>query len=102
MIVRRHIPLQLLSSLLLLSFAWAQDNEPFDCKVSLDDLKYDLTGISGERAVSRERDTPPTKMRDTLRFNLCADLKKQDGIADEDQVSTIYTSQRQCRFETTF
>ncbi len=92
MIIRRRIPLQLLSSLLLFSLAWAQDYEPFDCKVTLDDLKYDLTGIAGEHSVSRERDLPPTKMRDTLRFSLCADLKKQDGIADEDQVSSFFSS----------
>lgn len=93
MIIRRHIPIQLLASLLLFSSAWAQDNEPFDCKVTLDDLKYDLTGIAGEHTVSRERDSPPTKMRDALRFNLCADLKKLDGVADEDQVSSIYISE---------
>lgn len=83
--------MQLLSSILFFSLvsypAWAQDNDPFDCKVTLNDLKYDLTGIAGEHSTSRERDTPPTKMRDALRFNLCADLQKQDGVADEDQVS---------------
>lgn len=86
--------MQLLFTILFLSWAsspvWADDNDPFDCKVTLNDVKYDLSMLAGEKSVARERESPPTKMRDTLRFNLCGDLTKLDGVADEDQVSPNY------------
>ncbi|KAI0074634.1 putative autophagy protein Atg27 [Panus rudis PR-1116 ss-1] len=65
--------------------ASAQEDKPFDCYVSIGELKYDLHSASGEHTASRERDSPPTRYRDAVRFNLCEDLKPQDGIASEDQ-----------------
>ena len=64
----------------------AQD--PFDCKVSLDGGKtsYDLMTIAGEHSISRTRITPPTSMFEEVRFDLCADLQKKEGVADGDQV----------------
>ncbi|KAI0793182.1 autophagy-related protein 27 [Abortiporus biennis] len=87
---RTTYSLRFVSSLFLLmtlasTSAWAQDDQPFNCTVSLNEMRYDLTALAGERTVSRERGTPPTKMRDAVRFNLCEDLKKQDDVADEDQ-----------------
>lgn len=70
-----------------LSSVWAQaDSTDFDCHAVLSDLKYDLTQLDKEFSLVRERDTPPTKWKDTVRFNLCSDLKQQDGVAAEDQV----------------
>lgn len=76
----------ILLSLLALPFAQAQD--PFDCHVSLEGgkRKYDLTKLAGDKYVKRERVTPPSQFVDELRFNLCADLQKVDGVSDEDQV----------------
>ena len=65
----------------------AQDgNNPFDCRVRTNDLTYDLTPLQGEHIVSRTRETPPSDWIDSVRFDLCADLKPQDGIAASDQV----------------
>ncbi|TCD65116.1 hypothetical protein EIP91_003090 [Steccherinum ochraceum] len=81
---RHHLlPLALLLSCAF-SSVWAQAQE-FDCHVTLGDLKYDLTSLNHDYILSRDRDTPPTKTRDTVRFNLCADLKPLDGVAAEDQ-----------------
>lgn len=65
----------------------AQDgSNPFDCRVRTNDLTYDLTPLQGEHTVSRTRDTPPSSWVDSVRFDLCADLKLQDGVAADDQV----------------
>ena len=65
----------------------AQDgNNPFDCRVRVNDLTYDLTPLQGEHSASRTRETPPSSWVDSVRFDLCADLKLQDGIAASDQV----------------
>ncbi|EJD03336.1 uncharacterized protein FOMMEDRAFT_28851 [Fomitiporia mediterranea MF3/22] len=64
--------------------AHAQD--PFDCHVALDDThNFDLTTVAGEHVVTRSRDTPPSRMSDEVRFDLCADLSRRDGVADGDQ-----------------
>ena len=66
--------------------SFAQD--PFDCKVTLDGGKtsYDLTTIADERVISRTRVTPPTSQYEEVRFNLCADLTRKEGVDDGDQV----------------
>lgn len=65
----------------------AQDgNDPFNCRIQTNGLTYDLTSLQGEHTVSRTRDTPPSNWIDTVRFDLCADLKLQDGVAAGDQV----------------
>lgn len=89
MILRTSYRLSTLAFLFtfLVTFGLAQDDSPFDCYVNKGDKKYDLHSIGGEHSASRERDSPPTKYRDTVRFNLCEDLKPQDGVASEDQVS---------------
>ncbi|KAF9653253.1 hypothetical protein BDM02DRAFT_3107819 [Thelephora ganbajun] len=66
----------------------AQDeNNPFDCHIRTNDLTYDLTPLQGEHTVSRTRETPPSNWVDSVRFDLCADLKLQDGVAASDQCS---------------
>jgi len=65
----------------------AQDgNDPFNCHVRTNDLTYDLAPLQGEHTVSRTRETPPSSWVDSVRFDLCADLKPQDGVAAGDQV----------------
>ncbi|KII92470.1 hypothetical protein PLICRDRAFT_103090 [Plicaturopsis crispa FD-325 SS-3] len=80
-------PLSLVFLFLVLHTALvsAQDDASFDCHLTIDSYKYDLTQLAGEHTVSRTRDTPPSSMVDTLRFDLCAELKPQDGIAESDQ-----------------
>ncbi|KAF9784338.1 autophagy-related protein 27, partial [Thelephora terrestris] len=74
------------ANLLFIIGAAAQDgNDPFNCRVRTNDLTYDLTPLQGERTVSRTRETPPSSWVDSVRFDLCADLKLQDGVAASDQ-----------------
>jgi len=84
MIIRRT-QLTLSLFLLLSSLVSAAEEAPFDCHITLASAKYDLTKLAGPHTVSRTRDTPPTTMVDTLTFDLCADLKAQDGVKDKDQ-----------------
>jgi len=75
------------SNLLFALGVMAQDGDnPFDCRVRTNDLTYDLTPLQGEHIVSRTRETPPSSWVDSVRFDLCADLKLQDGVAAGDQV----------------
>jgi autophagy-related protein 27 len=65
----------------------AQDGtSPFNCRVRTNGLTYDLTHLQGEHTVLRTRETPPSSWVDSVRFDLCADLKPQDGVAAGDQV----------------
>lgn len=75
-------------TLLLLPALIAAQDDPFDCQkhLSIQSLKFDLSKLAGEHTVSRTRDTPPTTVVDDLRFNVCADLKTLDGVAEVDQV----------------
>lgn len=87
---RRPHPHPLAPALLLLLHALAaaaQDAPPpFDCRLSAADLQFDLTALAGARTVARTRATPPTEMRDELRFDLCADLPALPDVAERDQV----------------
>ena len=75
------------ANLLFVLGVTAQDgNNPFTCHVKTNDLTYDLTPLKGEHTVTRTRDTPPSSWVDSVRFDLCADLKPQDGVASGDQV----------------
>jgi len=87
MLLLRHSQLPFVWTLAaLVAFALAQD-KVFDCEEPLviGNFSYDLRTLNTEKVVSRERDSPPSKFRDTVRFNVCADLKEQDGVAKEDQ-----------------
>ncbi len=81
-----------LLSILVLSnsslFVYSQSE--FDCHITINDAKFDLTRLAGAHNVNRTRSTPPTTMIDSLRFDLCADLKQIDGLAEHDQVASIY------------
>lgn len=62
-------------------------SQAFDCKVSVGGKDYDLAELYGEHSVSRTRVTPPSTIVDTIRFDLCEDLKQLDGVSESDQVS---------------
>jgi len=57
----------------------------FDCRLTVGSLTYDLTTLPSEFTASQTRDTPPSTMVDTVRANLCDDLKVQDDIEVGDQ-----------------
>jgi len=58
----------------------------FDCHLTVNDANFDLTSLAGEHVINNTRSTPPTTTVDSLRFNLCADLKPIDGLPERDQV----------------
>ncbi|KIY73059.1 hypothetical protein CYLTODRAFT_387493 [Cylindrobasidium torrendii FP15055 ss-10] len=62
----------------------AADNV-FNCLITTDSLKFDLTSLGGEHTVQRERETPPSKMVDKVRFDLCGDLKSLSDVSKQDQ-----------------
>ncbi|EMD37846.1 type II membrane protein [Gelatoporia subvermispora B] len=78
-------PILLLSLAARIASAQDDSSNPFDCLVTYDGFKYDLTGLKGEHELPRTIQSPPSEIVDTVRFDLCADLTRQDGVADEDQ-----------------
>lgn len=58
----------------------------FNCRLTVNDANFDLTSLAGEQVINNTRLTPPTTTVDTLRFDLCADLKHIDGLPERDQV----------------
>ncbi|KAF8513098.1 autophagy-related protein 27 [Hysterangium stoloniferum] len=57
-------------------------NEP----VSVNGVNYDFSSVASEQTIeSGIMDTPPTKNVFQLRFNICQDLSRSDGISDADQ-----------------
>ncbi|KAG6833934.1 hypothetical protein H0H87_007945 [Tephrocybe sp. NHM501043] len=88
MILRRPytLPSALLYLLLLTTrFAYAEEDSPFDCRVAVEGVKFDLTSLAGEHTASQKRKTPPTTTLDLVRFDLCAELRKQEDVAEGDQ-----------------
>ena len=79
----RSRPLLLLPFLLLALPAF-----PFSCNVVANDIKYDLSPLSGPRSASRNTQTPPTTSEARVLMDLCSDqgIKKEEKVADEDQV----------------
>ncbi|TFK44723.1 autophagy-related protein 27 [Crucibulum laeve] len=75
--------------LLLLSILFlvvrADEDTPFDCHITVDDYKFDLTRLARPYVLNRTRDTPPTTTIDYLTFDLCAELKQQEGVSEQDQ-----------------
>lgn len=96
MIIRRSqsLPFSLLSLFFFLSTSVQAQDDAFNCHITTNGQNYDLTKLAGEHVVTRTRDTPPTTMVDSLRFDLCADLNKQDGVADADQVRGVTSQDR--------
>lgn len=101
MILRsRHNVHALSCALLVLSLAavGASAQEEADCRLAIGDFTYDLNSLEGVKTVSRERDTPPTKYKDTVTFDLCGSIPKTDA-PDNEQVSAISVS---CEVYSTF
>ncbi|KAG6820732.1 hypothetical protein H0H93_012378 [Arthromyces matolae] len=73
------------NALIIPTSTYAQNEAKFDCRLTTGGARFDLTSLAGEHNASRKRETPPTSTVDLLRFNLCADLKKQEDAADSDQ-----------------
>ncbi|ESK97062.1 autophagy-related protein 27 [Moniliophthora roreri MCA 2997] len=84
----RHYPSPVLLYLLIFystSSVLAQQEHAFDCHVTIDTSKWDLTPLAGEHTITRIREMPPSKMEDTVLFNLCDDLKSDDKVPERDQ-----------------
>lgn len=71
---------------IVLNIIYAKSDPTFDCRVTIENMEFDLTSLSGEHVINRTRETPPTTMVDSLRFNLCADLEPQADLPEQDQV----------------
>ena len=71
---------------IILNIIHAKSDSTFDCHVTTENLKFDLTSLSGERVITQTRETPPTTMDYSLRFNLCKDLEAQGDLPEQDQV----------------
>ncbi|KAF8973249.1 putative autophagy protein Atg27 [Flammula alnicola] len=82
---QRYEILLIFSYLLFSEVLFAKADSAFDCSVSFNNTKFDLTTLAGEHVVNRTRDTPPSVMLDSLRFNLCADLTAQTTVPEQDQ-----------------
>ncbi|KAL0955933.1 hypothetical protein HGRIS_002121 [Hohenbuehelia grisea] len=65
--------------------AVAAADEPFNCRPTIGSFKYDLTSLGGQHSVARERSQPPSTWVDTVTFDLCDKLKKQDDVPEVDQ-----------------
>jgi autophagy-related protein 27 len=78
----------------VLNIIHAKADSTFDCNVRVENLTFDLTTLAGERVITRTRETPPTTMIDSLRFNLCADLDPQGGVPEQDQVRSVLLNTR--------
>lgn len=70
----------------VLNIIHAQADSIFDCHVTIKNIKFDLTSLAGEHVLNRTRETPPTTMVDSFRFNLCAELDPQGDLSEQDQV----------------
>jgi len=73
--------------LLSCSITVAALDDTFNCQNPLvvDDLKYDLSSLDSEYEAGRERTTPPSFEKDTVKISLCTDLNKIDSVPPNDQ-----------------
>jgi hypothetical protein len=85
MILRSHRHLAFIF-VVVLNIIHAKSDSTFDCNVTIENFMFDLTSLTGERVINRTRETPPTTMVDSLKFNLCEDLKVQDDLPEQEQV----------------
>lgn len=65
--------------------------DPLDCRTpaKIDAKQYDLKSLAGERTIAKTEETPPTKNRLELHFNVCEDLKIKEGVPPVDQVCML-------------
>ncbi|KAM6502260.1 Autophagy-related protein 27 [Amanita muscaria] len=81
----KGLPFLLTSTIALWIGVSLADDNAFDCHVSTEGHKFDLTKLGGEHIVNLTLETPPTQTIDSLRFDLCGELKRLDKVPDEDQ-----------------
>jgi hypothetical protein len=91
MVIRQRATALLWFLLLLISGASSQPDA--ECHLEVDDYKYDLSALKGDKTISRTRSLPPTTMTDTLRFNICNELGLIEGVSSADQVRVRDTLQ---------
>jgi hypothetical protein len=91
MVIRQRTASLLWFLLLLISGASSQPDA--ECHLEVNDYKYDLSALKGDKSISRTRSLPPTTMTDTLRFNICNELSSIEGVGSADQVSVRDTLQ---------
>ena len=84
MVIRQRATALLWFLFLLISGASSQPDA--ECHLEVDDYKYDLGALKGDKSISRTRSLPPTTMTDTLRFNICKELSPIEGVGSGDQV----------------
>lgn len=77
---------------IVLNIIHAKSDSTFDCSVTIEHITFDLTSLAGEHVITRTRETPPTTMVDSLRFNLCADLESQGDLPEQDQVCFVFVA----------
>ncbi|KAG8816041.1 hypothetical protein FRC17_000491 [Serendipita sp. 399] len=72
--------------LIVLLSAFIALAEDFECKTEnhLAGREYDLTSLNVVKTVERTRQSPPTTMLDSIRFNICADLPSSE-LPEHDQ-----------------
>ena len=81
-----YLSLLLIASITLCALPSLADDNPFDCHVTAESHSFDLTPLAGEHTINRTRQTPPSEMIDSLRFNLCQDLEILEHVPQKDQV----------------
>ncbi|WVQ84562.1 hypothetical protein IAT38_006716 [Cryptococcus sp. DSM 104549] len=61
----------------------------FECSLTASSIPYDLSPLKGYRSAAKDTHTPPTTSEAKVELELCSPegLKKEDGVADEDQAS---------------
>jgi hypothetical protein len=72
---------------LLLSLSHLAAAISIDCEnIRVDGKKFDLSKLAGRHSVSvHDTSRPPAEYNTTWTVNLCAPLKKLEGIRDQDQ-----------------
>lgn len=62
--------------------------ESLDCNspVTVGEAKYDLKSLDKEHKLEQKEETPPTTNVWELRFNVCKEISKKEGVSDSDQV----------------
>ncbi len=81
-----YLSLLLIASITLCPSPSLADDNPFSCHVTAENHEFDLTPLAGEHTINRTRETPPSEMIDSLRFNLCQDLEILENVPPKDQV----------------
>lgn len=94
------LPLSLLLCLAALVPSSASAADAPSCELSLPTLsnKYDLTPLSALQTIESTQKTPPTETTHRVRMKICGGegqgLGKEEGVDDDDQVSTHLASSR--------